>query len=82
MCVEKRTAVSIYKIGWGGGEPTGGPPSIGPPDVGTRKNTLNCMFFVGFRSPSLYFCSMLYLKLNGKIVSLDKTITVEDIGLF
>ena len=27
-------AVSIYKIGWGGGgEPTGGPPSTGPPDV-------------------------------------------------
>ena len=28
-------AVSIYKIGWGGGggEPTGGSPSTGPPDV-------------------------------------------------
>ena len=48
----------------------------------TRKNTSNCIFFLGFRSPSLYFCYLLYLKLNGKIASLDKAITVENIGLF
>ena len=46
------------------------------------QTSLICMFFLGFRSPSLYFCSLLYLKLNGKIVSLDKAITVADIGLF
>ena len=40
------------------------------------------MFFLGFRSLSLYFCYLLYLKLNGKIASLDKVIIVEDIGVF
>ena len=72
--------VSIYEIGWGA-EPTGEPASTGPPDVPV-KNTLNCMFFLGFRSLSLYFCYLLYLKLNGKIASLNKAITLEDIGLF
>ena len=50
----------------------------------THKNTLNCMFFLGFRSPSLYFCYLLYLKLNGKIASLDKanwSILAENLGL-
>ena len=77
--------MSIYKIGWGvgvgggGGEPTAWPPSAGS-SKRTRKNTLNYKFFLEFRSLSLYFYYLLCLKHTGKIASLDKAITVEDIG--
>ena len=41
------------------------------------------MFSSNFGHPHFIFAACYsYLKLNGKIASLDKAITVEDIGLF
>ena len=68
----------IKSVGGGGDEPTAWPPSAGS-SKRTRKNTLNYMFFLGFRSLTI-FLLLAILKTLRENSQLDKTITVEDIG--